>query len=85
MKVVYSEDHRLHFAQGELYGGDFIKRQVEAVALRGEEPLEDMLDRHAVDWTLLMTDTAANRLLARLPGWRRAYSDEVATIFVRER
>ena len=71
--------------RGELYGGDFIKRQVEAVALRGEEPLEALLDRHAVDWTLLMPDQAANQLLARLPGWRRAYGDEVATIFVRER
>ena len=71
--------------RGELYGGDFIKRQVEAVALRGEEPLEALLDRHAVDWTLLMPDQAANQLLARLPGWRRAYSDEVATIFVRDK
>ncbi len=24
MKVVYSEDHRKHFAQGELYGGEFV-------------------------------------------------------------
>jgi hypothetical protein len=71
--------------RGELYGGDFIKRQVEAVALRGEEPLEALLDRHAVDWTLLMPDQAANQLLARLPGWRRAYSDEVSTIFVRDK
>jgi len=71
--------------RGELYGGDFVKRHVEAVALRGEEPLEAMLDRYAIDWTLLMPEQAANRLLARLPGWRRAYSDEVATIFVREK
>jgi len=71
--------------RGELYGGDFIKRQVEAVALRGEEPLEAVLDRWAIDWTLLPNDQAANQLLARLPGWRRAYRDEAATIFVRER
>jgi len=71
--------------RGELYGGDFIKRQVEAVALRGEEPLEALLDRYAVDWTLLMPDQAANQLLARLPGWRRAYGDEVSTIFVRDK
>jgi hypothetical protein len=71
--------------RGELYGGDFIKRQVEAVALRGEEPLEALLDRYAVDWTLLMPEQAANQLLARLPGWRRAYSDEVSTIFVRDK
>ena len=39
--------------RGELYGGDFIKRYVEAVSLRGEEPLEALLDRYAIDWTLL--------------------------------
>ena len=24
MKIVYSEDHRQHFAQGEIYGGEFV-------------------------------------------------------------
>src|SRR4051794_22469707 len=24
MKIVYTDDHRLHFAQGELYGGEFV-------------------------------------------------------------
>lgn len=24
MKIVFSEDHRLHFAQGEVYGGEFV-------------------------------------------------------------
>ena len=71
--------------RGELYGGDFIKRYVQAVSLHGEEPFDVVLDRWAIDWTLLPKDQAANQLLARLPGWRRAYSDEAATIFVRER
>jgi hypothetical protein len=71
--------------RGELYGGDFIKSYSEAVNLRGETRLEDMLDRYRVDWTFLTRDCAANQLLARLPGWRQAYSDEQATIFVRER
>jgi hypothetical protein len=71
--------------RGELYGGDFIKRYVQAVDLRGEEPFDAVLDRWAIDWTLLPKDQAANQLLARLPGWRRAYSDEAATIFVRDK
>lgn len=71
--------------RGELYGGDFIRRYVQAVNLGGEEPFDAVLDRWAIDWTLLPNDQAANQLLARLPGWRRAYSDEAATIFVRER
>lgn len=71
--------------RGELYGGEFIKRYVHAVNLRDEEPLDALLDRWAIDWTLLSRDLPANRLLARLPGWRQAYSDDSAVIFVREK
>ena len=71
--------------RGEFYGGEFIKRYVEAVALLGEEPLDKLLDRWRIDWTLLDKGAPANQLLARLPGWHQAYSDEQATIFVRDR
>jgi hypothetical protein len=71
--------------RGELYGGDFIKRYVEVLGLRGDESLEQVLDRHAIQWTFLRKDRPANRLLEHLPGWRRAYGDDNATIFVRER
>lgn len=71
--------------RGELYGGDFIKRYVHAVNLLDQEPFDALLDRYAIDWTLLLKDQPANRLLERLPGWRQAYSDASAVIFVRER
>jgi hypothetical protein len=71
--------------RGELYGGEFIKRYVHAVSLRDEEPFDALLDRYAIDWTLLSKEQPANRLLARLPGWRQAYSDDSAIIFVREK
>jgi hypothetical protein len=73
--------------RGELFGGEFIKKYVEATHLTGGEPnlLETTLERWDVRWTLLLKDEPANKLLARLPGWRRAYADDQATIFVRER
>jgi hypothetical protein len=71
--------------RGELYGGEFIKRYAEAVNLRGEEPFEALLERWHIDWTLLAKDAPANKLLARLPGWRQAYTDDQATIFVRDK
>jgi len=71
--------------RGELYGGEFIKRYAEAVNLRGEEPFEQVLERWHIDWTLLAKDTPANKLLARLPGWHQAYTDDQATIFVRDK
>lgn len=71
--------------RGELYGGDFIKRYGDTIGLRGEQPLESLLESHRIEWTLMPPDQPANRLLARLPGWHQAYSDEAATIFVRSR
>jgi hypothetical protein len=69
--------------RGELYGGEFIKRFSDVVNLRSEESLEHLLERHAIQWTLLPKNQPANKLLARLPGWRQAYADDAATIFVR--
>ncbi len=71
--------------RGELFGGAFIKLYAEAVSLRGDEPFDQLLDRYNIDWTFLSKNQPANQLLARLPGWRQAYSDDQATIFVRER
>ena len=43
------------------------------------------IERWSIDWTLLRSDLPANPLLERLPGWRRVYKDDTATIFARER
>jgi hypothetical protein len=71
--------------RGELYGGDFIKRYAETVNLKGDQSLEATLEEFKIDWTFLAKDVPANKLLAHLPGWRRAFGDDQATIFVRER
>jgi hypothetical protein len=73
--------------RAELFGSGFIRKYVEAIHLTGDEPrlLENMLERWNIRWTLLRRDEPANRLLAHLPGWHRAYVDDKAMIFVRER
>ncbi len=71
--------------RGELYGGEFIKKVAGAVNLRGDSDLQGMLDQYGIEWTFLTKDAAANKLLAKLPGWKLAYSDDQATIFVRRR
>src|SRR5262249_8069999 len=54
--------------RGELFGGDFINRYVDAAFLRGKgEPLESVLDEFKIEWTFLSKDMPANKLLARLP------------------
>ncbi len=71
--------------RGELYGGDFIKRYVDIVNARGPRPLEETLDEFRIDWTLLQKNQPANNILVHLPNWKRVYSDDTATIFVRQR
>jgi hypothetical protein len=71
--------------RGELFGGDFIKRYVEIVNGRESRPLEETLDEFHIEWTFLQKDQAANKILAHLPNWKRVYSDNTATIFVRQR
>jgi len=73
--------------RGELFGGEFIRKYVQATHLTGDEPnlLEKTLERWDIRWTLLLKEQPANKLLARLPGWRQAYVDDKAMIFVRER
>ena len=69
--------------RGELFGGDFVTLYAKAVNLTSDEPLDALLDRHGIGWTLLLPKQPANRLLARLPNWRRAYADDAAVIYVR--
>jgi len=72
--------------RAELFGGEFIKDYVDAANLRGKDgSFEALLERWHIDWTMLNKDAPANKLLTRLPGWRQAYTDDQATIFVRDR
>ena len=71
--------------RGELFGGAFVAQYARSVNLSGDESFEALLDRHEIGWTLLLPRQPANQLLARLPNWRRAYGDDAAVIYVRER
>ncbi len=53
--------------------------------MKDDQPLEQTLDEFRIDWTLLLKDQPANAVLAHLPNWKRAYSDDTATIYVRQR
>ena len=63
-----------------------IQQYIDAANLRGKDgSFEALLERWHIDWTMLNKDAPANKLLTRLPGWRQAYTDDQATIFVRDR
>jgi hypothetical protein len=66
----------------ELYGNDFLARYLAAE--RGDRAaLDAILADYRIAWTLLAAGTPAIAVLDRLPGWRRAYSDDQAVIHTR--
>jgi hypothetical protein len=66
----------------EMYGNDFLAADIAAE--QGDPTvLTGLLDRYRIAWTLLRAGSPAAAALGRLPGWRRAYSDDQAAIDVR--
>ncbi len=66
----------------ELYGNAFLARYLDA-ANGDARALGQLLDRWKISWTLLAPQQGAVSTLDHLPGWRRAYSDPRAVIYVR--
>lgn len=69
--------------RSDMYGDAFMKRYLEALQLKDPQLLLPLLDEHRVGWTLLAPGTPAIAVLDRLPGWRRAYADDLAVVHVR--
>jgi hypothetical protein len=67
----------------ELFGERFVVDHRLATDLIEPEKLFTLLNDYRIEATLLRTQTAAAKLLDHLDGWRKAYSDGVATIHVR--
>lgn len=65
----------------ELFGNAFLARYLEA-ANGDTQALSRLLDRWNIGWALLQPQQGAAALLDHLPGWRRAYADAHAVIFV---
>jgi hypothetical protein len=63
----------------EMYGNDFLAAYI-ATEQGDPAVLAGLLDRYRIAWTLLRAGSPAAAALDRLPGWRRAYSDDEAVI-----
>jgi hypothetical protein len=48
------------------------------------ENLFRLLDEDNIEATLMRTQSAANKLLDHIDGWRKVYADDTATIHVRK-
>lgn len=67
----------------ELYGADFMRRYGNAVSLADLPGLEKLLAEYHITGTLLQTGMPAIDWLDRMPGWKKVYADDIATVHVK--
>ncbi|CCD99103.1 hypothetical protein [Bradyrhizobium sp. STM 3809] len=68
----------------ELYGEKFFVDHNAASGLMEPDNLFRLLKDYDIEATLLRTQSAATKLLDHVDGWHRVYSDDIATIHLRE-
>jgi hypothetical protein len=68
----------------ELYGEKFFVDHNNASGLMEPENLFRLLDQYQIEATLMRTQSAATKLLDHMDGWRKIYSDDIATIHLRK-
>ncbi len=67
----------------ELYGEKFFMNYIRAVAVMNPDNLFQLFDDYKIEATLMRTETSANKLMAHIDGWQKAYADDIATLYVR--
>lgn len=70
--------------RADMYKDAFLKEYLDALGLASRDGLQDLLDKHRIQWTLLKPGSPPVALLDHLPDWRRAYADEDAVVHVRK-
>lgn len=82
--LLHALPNQLVFVDGrtDFYGESLIRQYDDTSALRTN--WLQALEQYHVSWTLLPTEHRLNLALALLPGWKFAYSNEVATIYRKE-
>jgi hypothetical protein len=68
----------------ELYGEKFFVDHNAASGLMEPDNLFRLLEQYNIEATLMRTQSAATKLLDRVDGWQKIYSDDIATIHLRK-
>jgi hypothetical protein len=76
--LIYSGFRPFIDGRADMYGDAFLKRSFTL------SELPAILTQYGVAWTLLEPEDPRAVLLDRLPGWRRAYADEIAVVHLRD-
>jgi hypothetical protein len=67
----------------DVYGKAFFVDHHNAAELIEPDSLFRLLDSYQIQATLMRTQSAATKLLDHIDGWKKIYSDDVATIHLR--
>jgi len=67
----------------ELYGDDFLKRDLVLIGGHDSAALKAVLDKGGVSWTMLAPDDHEVEALDHDPQWRRVYADPFAVVHAR--
>ncbi len=69
----------------QLFLGGFAKASFQMGSSAGKPILEEQIAKHDIRWALLTADDDRLPFFKELPGWRQAYADEFAVIYVKDR
>lgn len=76
-------DHPVYIdGRSDIYGDAPIREYAEAVTLESDPG--ELLDRRRIDYVLFPVNQALATWLDDAPGWRRAYADDLAAVWIRE-
>ena len=70
-------------SRADLYGDSFLQNYVRIIT-PDRNALAASLNRYQARWTIFSQSSPAAKLMDTMPGWRRFYSDKVASVHVRE-
>ncbi len=67
----------------DLYGDAYLREVIDATMGQRPGALSELLDRRAIEWTLLQPEMPAVFEFDHMPGWRRVYADDHAVVHAR--
>jgi hypothetical protein len=67
--------------RADVYGDDLLKMYVSVIGLQVDP--QTIMDRYRIDYAILPPDWPLAAWFDKAPGWRRAYADGTAVIWVR--
>jgi hypothetical protein len=69
-------------SRADLYGDAFLQNYSTIISPDGDA-LMAAIGSHHVQWTIFPSEAPVTKLMDAQPGWRRLYSDKLATVHVR--